>query len=50
MAIDKDNPELTISRTHIVYVAEVDPSIREKYDQVYGSGLVKPEPKKLILQ
>ena len=50
MAIDKDNPELTISRTHIVYVAEVDPSIKDKYDQVYGAGLLKPEPKKLILQ
>ena len=50
MAIDKENPDLTISRTHIVYVAEVDPNIRDKYDQVYCSNLVKPEPKKLILQ
>tara|TARA_R100001463_G_scaffold56207_4_gene108256 strand:+ start:529 stop:822 length:294 start_codon:yes stop_codon:yes gene_type:complete len=49
MAIDKDNPDLTISRTHIVYVAEVDPTIRDKYDQVYGAGIVKPS-KKLILQ
>ena len=50
MAIDKDNPELVISRSHVVYMAEVDPSIKDKYDQVYGTGLVKPEPKKLILQ
>ena len=47
--IDRDNPEITVSRTHIVYIAGVDDSIRNKYDEVYGSKLVKPEKKSLIL-
>jgi len=28
----------------------VEHSIREKYDSIYGSKLVTPEPKSLILQ
>lgn len=47
--IDRENPEVTVSRTHIVYVAHVDESIRNKYDEIYGSKLVKPEKKSLIL-
>ena len=47
--IDRENPEVTVSRTHIVYVANVDESIRNKYDEIYGSKLVKPEKKSLIL-
>ena len=47
--IDRENPEITVSRTHIVYIAGVDDSIRNKYDEVYGSKLVKPEKKSLIL-
>ena len=47
--IDRENPEVTVSRTHIVYVANLDESIRNKYDEVYGSKLVKPEKKSLIL-
>jgi len=47
--IDRENPEVTVSRTHIVYVANLDESIRNKYDEIYGSKLVKPEKKSLIL-
>ena len=47
--IDRENPEITVSRTHIVYIAGVDDSIRNKYDEIYGSKLVKPEKKSLIL-
>ena len=47
--IDRENPEVTVSRTHIVYIAGVDDSIRNKYDEIYGSKLVKPEKKSLIL-
>jgi hypothetical protein len=47
--IDKDNPEITVSRTHIVYIAEVDEGITKKYNEVYGSKLVTPDKKKLIL-
>jgi len=47
--IDKTIPELIIARNHIVYIAEVDPAIKKKYNEVYGSKLVTPEEKKLIL-
>jgi hypothetical protein len=47
--VSKEKPELKVSRTHIVYVGEVEHSIREKYDSIYGSKLVTPEPKSLIL-
>ena len=47
--INREEPEVTVSRTHIVYVANLDESIRNKYDEIYGSKLVKPEKKSLIL-
>ena len=47
--IDKENPEITVSKTHVVYIAELDESIGQKYNQIYGSKLVTPDKKKLIL-
>ena len=47
--VDRSIPELIIARNHIVYIAEVDPAIKKKYNEVYGSRLVTPEEKKLIL-
>ena len=47
--IDKDNPELVVSKTHIVYVAEVDSGVNKKYNEIYGSKLITPDDKKLIL-
>ena len=47
--IDRTVPDLIIAKHHIVYIAEVDPSVKKKYNEVYGSKLVTPEEKKLIL-
>lgn len=47
--IDRSIPDLIISKNHIVYTAEVDPAIKKKYNEIYGSKLVTPEEKKLIL-
>ena len=47
--IDKDKPELTISRNHIVYIAMVDSGISKKYNEIFGSKLITPDDKKLIL-
>ncbi len=47
--IDRDNPEITLSRNHVVYVVQLDSSIKKKYNEIYGSKLVTPEDKKLIL-
>jgi hypothetical protein len=47
--IDRTIPELIIAKNHIVYIAEVDPQIKTKYNEIYGSKLVTPGEKKLIL-
>jgi hypothetical protein len=47
--IDKDSPELSISRKHIVYIAEVDSGVKNKYNEIYGSKLIVPDDKKLIV-
>mgnify|MGYP001337284636 FL=1 len=47
--VDEDNRELVVSRNHIVYVGEISSSIKKKYNEIYGSKLITPEDKKLIL-
>jgi hypothetical protein len=47
--IDKENPNLVISKTHIVYIAEVDSSVKKKYNEIYGSKIITPDEKKLVL-
>ena len=47
--IDKSIPELIIAKNHIVYIAEVDEQVKNKYNEIYGSKLVTPGEKKLIL-
>ena len=47
--IDRDNPEIVVSRTHIVYIADLDSGVKKKYNELFGSKLVTPDEKKLIL-
>jgi|TARA_B100000902_G_scaffold4038_1_gene5178 hypothetical protein len=47
--ISKDNPEITVSKSHVIYMVEVDESVRTKYNEIFGSKLVTPEEKKLII-
>ena len=47
--IDKTIPELIIAKNHIVYIAEVDSGVRNKYNEIYGSKLITPNDKKLVL-
>jgi hypothetical protein len=47
--ISKDTPEIEVSKTFIIYVVEVDSQIKNKYNEIYGSKLVTPGEKKLIL-
>lgn len=47
--INKDKPEITMSRNHIVYIAEVQEDVANKYNEMFGSKLVMPESKKLIV-
>ena len=47
--ISKDEPEITISKTHVVYVAEVQEDVCKKYNEMFGSKLITPNSKKLVL-
>jgi len=47
--IDKDDPEIKISRNHIVYLANLEEPVKKKYNEIYGSKLITPDEKKLIL-
>jgi hypothetical protein len=47
--ISKENPEITVQKTHVVYLAEVQEDVAKKYNEMYGSKLVTPSSKKLIV-
>jgi len=47
--ISKEKKEITLSKEHLVYVVECDDDVQTKYESIFGSALVKPEKKKLIL-
>ena len=49
MLISKESPEITVKKTHVVYVAEVQEEVGKKYNEMFGSKLVVPESKKLIV-
>ena len=40
---DKSKPELNVNRQHIVYITDVDPGVKGKYNEVYGSKLSHPK-------
>ena len=46
--IDRNKPEITVSRNHIVYIAELDASIKKKYNEIFGSTIITPDDKKII--
>lgn len=47
--ISKDNPEITVSKTHIVYIAELQEEVAKKYNEMFGSKLITPNDKKIII-
>jgi membrane-anchored protein YejM (alkaline phosphatase superfamily) len=47
--ISKDEPEITMKKTFVVYVASVQDDVAQKYNEMFGSKLVTPSPKKLIV-
>jgi len=46
--ISKDEPEITMSRKHVIYVAEVQDDVSSKYKEMFGN-IITPAEKKLIL-
>ena len=47
--IDPDNPEVTMKQEHIVYVVDVQEDVSKKYNEMFGSKIVTPSSKKLIM-
>ena len=47
--ISKDEPEITVKKTFVVYIAAVQEDVAHKYNEMFGSKLVTPSPKKLIV-
>lgn len=47
--IDPEEPEITLLKQHVVYTVKVQEDVKQKYNQMFGSKLVTPEEKKLIL-
>ena len=47
--IDKDNPEITLGKQHVIYMVDVDASVKKKYNELFGSKLITPDEKKLVL-
>ena len=46
--VDRQEPEITISKQFLVYVAALDPSVKNKYCEMFG-GITTPD-KKIILK
>jgi len=38
-----------MSKRHVVYVAEVQEDVAKKYNEMFGSKLITPDKKKLIV-
>lgn len=47
--IDPDNPEVTVKQQHVVYIVPVQEDVSSKYNEMFGSKLVTPGKKKLIV-
>ena len=47
--ISKEEPEIEMSKNHIVYVAAVQDDVAKKYNEMFGSKLITPDAKKLIV-
>jgi len=46
--ISKDDPEITMSRNHVIYVVEVQDDVASKYKEMCDN-IITPAEKKLIL-
>jgi membrane-anchored protein YejM (alkaline phosphatase superfamily) len=47
--ISKDEPEIEMSKNHIVYVVALQDDVSKKYNEMFGSKLITPDTKKLIV-
>lgn len=47
--ISKENPEIVLSKKHIVYIVETQEEVSKRYSEMFGSKLITPDKKSLII-
>ena len=47
--ISKEKPEITLDKRNLIYVVDLDEEVIKKYNEMFGSKLVTPASKKLIV-
>ncbi|WDS61222.1 hypothetical protein SBM3_00143 [Synechococcus phage S-BM3] len=47
--VSQEKPEITVNKIHIVYIAELQEDVAKKYNEMFGSKIVTPSSKKLIV-
>ena len=47
--INEDKPEILLSKSHIIYKVEIQENLFKKYNEMFGSKLITPNEKKIIL-
>ena len=47
--ISKEKPEITLDKRNLIYIVDLDEEVIKKYNEMFGSKLVTPSSKKLIV-
>ena len=47
--ISKEKPEITLDKRNLIYIVDLDEEVTKKYNEMFGSKLVTPPSKKLIV-
>ena len=47
--INKEKPEITLDKRNLIYIVDLDEEVTKKYNEMFGSKLVTPASKKLIV-
>jgi hypothetical protein len=47
--INKEKPEITLDKRNLIYIVDLDEEVTKKYNEMFGSKLVTPDSKKLIV-
>ena len=47
--ISKEKPEITLDKRNLIYIVDLDEEVIKKYNEMFGSKLVTPASKKLIV-
>jgi len=47
--IARDEPEIVLNKEHIIYSVKVQEEVYSKYNEMFGSKLITPAEKKLVL-